>query len=99
MIRDGLARLHAKLRKRGAYKAVFGTPETWTVQQQEVWRDLADYCSAYRTTALRSENGGQDPIASAIAEGRRQVYLRLVSMTQLPDSAILQAIEREQRND
>jgi hypothetical protein len=95
-----IERLKAKLLKRGAYKDVFGTSvETWTPAQQRVMRDLADYCNAYRTTALRVPDGPQDPIASAIAEGRRQVYLRIVALSQLPDSAILQAIEREQHND
>jgi hypothetical protein len=95
-----IAHLKAKLLRRYAYKEVFGQhTDKWTQAQSVVMRDLADYCNAYRTTSLRPSEGPIDPIASAIAEGRRQVYLRIVAMSQLPDSAILQAIERENQND
>lgn len=96
-----LQRLHAKLRKRSHYKAVFGgeSAKDLTLSQETVLKDLANYCHSHRTTMVMRQDGTVDPIASAVAEGRRQVFLRILALSQLPDSAILQAIERESNNE
>lgn len=85
------------LNKRRNYRACFmdDIGKTPTVPGEAVLMDLARYCYGHKTTTMVSSNGTIDPIASAIAEGRRQVYLRILAMCQLPDSAILEALERE----
>lgn len=42
---------------------------------QTVLADLARYCGADTTTAKADPSGRSDPIASAVSEGRRQVWL------------------------
>lgn len=42
---------------------------------QTILPELAAYCGSGQTTARMDQQGRSDPIASAIAEGRRQVWL------------------------
>jgi hypothetical protein len=90
------ARFRAILTKRHDYRATFGTDAERTQAQEKVMLDLARFCYAYKPTTRKSPLGTVDTHASAIAEGRRQVWLRLVGFLQTSDSAILQALEREQ---
>lgn len=89
-------RFRAILTKRHDYRATFGTDAERTAAQEKVMLDLARFCYAYKPTTMKSPLGTVDPIASAVAEGRRQVWLRLIGFLQTSDSAILQALEREQ---
>lgn len=51
-----------------------------------ILRDLAKFCRAHRSTTVYSRISGQiDPIASAQAEGRREVYLRIVEHLHLDE--------------
>lgn len=90
------ARFRAILTKRHDYRVTFGSDSERSQAQEQVMLDLARFCYAYKTTTMKAPMGSVDPIASAIAEGRRQVWLRLVGFLQTSDSAILQALEREQ---
>ena len=86
------------LRKRNSYRACFldKTGEL-TPPGQVVVRDLALFCDAYRTTVKVSPiTGNVDPIASAVAQGRRDVWLRLQGNLDLRDKAVLQAMEIDQ---
>lgn len=91
-MREQLNRL---LDKRHDYRAVFMSERKLTVSGERVLLDLARFCHSHKTTTQRSVSGQIDPIASAIAEGRRQVYLRIANFLQVSDSAIIQALERE----
>lgn len=44
---------------------------------QAVLAELAAYCCADKTTMRSREDGAVDPLASAVLEGRRQVWLFL----------------------
>jgi hypothetical protein len=51
-----------------------------------VLKDLARFCRAHRSTAVYSQiRGAMDPIASARADGRREVYLRIVENLHLDE--------------
>lgn len=43
----------------------------------EVMRDLAFFCRANETCLTKDKDGRIDPIASAVLEGRREVWLRI----------------------
>jgi hypothetical protein len=88
------------LTKRRDYRATFLKEDGKTLSEQGegVMLDLARFCYALSTTSMVSQNGTIDPIASAIAEGRRQVYLRILATLRIPDSAILEASERAQND-
>jgi hypothetical protein len=89
-------RFRAILTKRHDYRGTFGADAERTKAQEKVLLDLARFCYAYKPTTMKSPMGTVDPIASAVAEGRRQVWLRIAGLLQTSDSAILQALEREQ---
>ncbi len=61
-----------------------------------VLRDLSRYCDALRTTAKSDGAGRCDPYAMAIAEGRRQAFLFVLSRLGLAASDILMSIERSE---
>lgn len=84
-------------RRRGAYRRCFlddhGEP---TAHADIVLKDLALFCDAYRSTVKVSpQTGAVDPLASGIAQGRREVFLRIQAQLRLKDEAVLQAMETE----
>ncbi len=83
-----------RLRKGSAYKECFnGQGSKLSEPGSIVMEDLARFCYGTKTTAIATANG-IDPIASAQAEGRRQVYLRVLAHLHMSDSAILESIAR-----
>lgn len=63
-----------------------------------VLRALARRAGAYRTSFRVSPvTRTADPVAMAFAEGRRDMFLYLQAMLQLPDEEVLRAIEEEDR--
>ncbi len=88
-----------RLRKGSAYKSIFqGEGNKLTVNGETVIEDLARFCYATKTTTQVGPTG-VDPIATAQAEGRRQVYLRIIAHLTLPESAILESIARNQDHE
>ena len=67
--------------RRRAYQRVFGTgnPDAVVVMQ-----DLARFCRAYQTTVT------SDARASAVLEGRREVWLRIQQHLQLDEDTLWQ---------
>ena len=97
MIHQLSERIRNALNKRHNYRACFLNEQgILTAHGQRVFKDLANYTDAYRSTIkMRPDGGGIDPIAMGIAEGRRQVCLRLLAMLKLPDEEVLKAMEQE----
>lgn len=88
-------RVRRKLSKKHAYDAVFKTPGgNMTESGVRVLRDLAQFSGAYVTTTKFSPiTRTVDPLASAVAEGRRQVFLHLMSRLRLDTEEILKEME------
>lgn len=60
--------------------------KTLDADSDVILKDLAKFCRAHRSTSIYSTlRGTIDPIASAQAEGRREVYLRIVEHLHLDD--------------
>lgn len=80
--------MKSKLRKRRmAYRRVFMPGLAVTDEDKRiVLKDLARFCRAHRSTAVFSHvRGTFDPLASARADGRREVYLRLIENVHLDE--------------
>lgn len=84
--------------RRDAYQAVF-EPEN---ELQKEWADavladLSNFCGM-RKPSIRADNTGRvDPIATAFAEGRRDVFLRILSHMKITDDQLYELAERYAR--
>jgi hypothetical protein len=88
---DAFERIRARLARRAdAYQALFlGRDKNVAPHAAVVLRDLARYCYVNKPTLKVSPITGQtDPYAMAFAEGRRDVFNRIMSMTNLTDEQI-----------
>lgn len=89
------------LRRRQAYRAVFGVGDSISSQQNAVLADLREFCRATKTPAVVSP-GTQtiDPIATGIAIGRLEVWHRITQHCHLSDADLykLVAEQPEQEN-
>ena len=83
--------LRVFLRKRDAYRALFGEPSQSALM---VLSDLRRFCHANATTAVADREGRIDPIASAQLEGRRQVLMRIQQMLRVSEEDLQTMIER-----
>ena len=71
-----------------------------TPDAEFVLKDLARFCRAHRSTAVFSAiRGAVDPIASARADGRREVYLRIVEHLHLDERFLVNLREGANDND
>lgn len=61
-------------------------------------RDLSTFCYGNKTTVKVSPKSGSiDPLAMAIAEGRREVFLHILSMLNLDDTTFNRMITHYQQ--
>lgn len=76
--------------RRMAYRRCFmgedGKPHS---DAERVLADLAKFCRALQSTAQVGPDGKIDPIATHIAEGRREVFLRIQSQLGIDDSNLM----------
>lgn len=92
-----MERLLAKIRRRKyAYRRLFLGENGLNADGQIVLADLAKFCRANASTAVVSPiSRSVDPIASAMAEGRREVFLRLIAHLHLEDKTIINLNEED----
>lgn len=83
------------LNKRLSWRDCFMGPEgELTAAGAAVIRMLAKRCGAYKSSFKVSPvTRSADPVAMAYAEGRRDVWLYIQAMLELPDREVLNAIE------
>lgn len=90
-------RVKRRLRVKSAFKeCLMGQGHELHAAGADVMSDLATYCHALRTTTMVAKDGHIDPIASAIAEGRRQVYLRILGHLKMNESSLIDQLEQNQ---
>lgn len=92
-----MEKLLAKIRKRRyAYRRLFLGETGLNADGQTVLADLAKFCRANSSTAVVSPiSRSVDPIATAMAEGRREVWLRIMAHLHLEDRIVLNLNEDE----
>lgn len=92
-----LDRVQRRFRLSSSYQAVFnGQGDGLSQPGTDVMKDLAQFCHATKTTAYNGP-AGFDPIAAAMAEGRRQVYLRILANLRSNDAALLDKLLESER--
>lgn len=93
-------RLIERIRKRRyAYRRMFLGENGLNADGQTVLADLAKFCRANSSTAVVSPiSRSVDPIATAMAEGRREVWLRIMAHLHL-DERIKMNLNEEENNE
>lgn len=85
------------LNKRLNYRECFLDAEgQLTAAGAAVMRDLARKSSIYLERDHKDRGGAIDPLAMARAEGRRDMYRFIQARLELPDRAVLEAMEDDQ---
>lgn len=85
------------LRRHRAYLQLFTDAKGQLSPVAEpVMRDLARFCCAtLPTIRMRPDGGGIDPLAMAVAEGRREVFNRIQAMLNLTPQQIQRLSETQ----
>jgi hypothetical protein len=79
--------------RRQAYRRVLLNPGgDLKCDADVVMRDLARFCRANRACIVYGQNGHIDPIASAVVQGRREVWLRIAEHLHLSDAVVTNLI-------
>lgn len=90
-------KLLAKLRKRKyAYRRLFLGDDGLSPDGEIVLADLAKFCRATASTAVVNPvSRSVDPIASAKADGRREVWLRIMAHLHIDERVVFNLTEEE----
>jgi hypothetical protein len=94
-----IEKLLARIRKRKyAYRRMFLAESGQLSPDGEiVLADLKKFCRATASTVVVSPvSRSVDPIATAMAEGRREVWLRIMAHLHLEDRAVINLEEKEE---
>ena len=84
------------LKRKYAYRRLFLGEDGLNADGQIVLADLAKFCKANSSTAVVSPvSRTVDPIASALAEGRREVYLRIAAHLHLEEKVVFNLNQNE----
>ena len=82
------------LRRRSHYRAVFRPSRSTDV----VLADLQRFCFGNAPTIKYNAQGAVDPLASAVAAARQEVWLRIINHLHLDDAHLLK-LKEEKEND
>mgnify|MGYP001189947047 CR=1 FL=1 len=75
-------------RVRAARRLFLAQDGTRTSDGAAILDDLEMFCHANATTHVFDEQGRSDPLAAAQLEGRRQVWMRLISYVEIGDDEL-----------
>ncbi|MCS3423437.1 hypothetical protein M2403_002038 [Rahnella sp. BIGb0603] len=88
------------LRRTHAFRAVFGLPGERTRDQEVVLKALAEFCRANRSSVIVSPVHKQiDPLATCVAEGRREVFNRISQFIHLDQDELIRIINEAEKHD
>jgi hypothetical protein len=73
---------------RAAYRAVFRKHSTDPRHLRPVLDDLREFCRADTSCVVVAKDGRIDTHATAVAEGRREVWLRITQTLNLSDETL-----------
>jgi len=89
MIRNYFERI---VKRKSHYRAVFNPGQSTDV----VLADLKRFCKGMGTPLMISSGNVADPFATAVAIGRQEVWLRIISHLNIDDSHLLNLKEEAQ---
>lgn len=78
---------------RHALRAVFWRHERQIEAVKPLLDDLREFCRADQSCIVVAKDGHIDTHATAVAEGRREVYLRIVATLELSDAQLFKMKE------
>lgn len=81
--------------KRHAFRNVFWKGSRKDEDLGALLADLRQFCRADESCVVVAKDGRVDTHATAIAEGRREVYLRIIQTLNLTDSQLEKLKEHE----
>lgn len=88
------------LRRARAFRSVFGVTGKRTKDQEIVLKVLADFCRANKSSVTVSPIHRQvDPLATCVAEGRREVMTRISHYIQLDQDELIRIINEAEKTD
>ncbi|HBZ17503.1 MAG TPA: GTP-binding protein [Pantoea sp.] len=88
------------LRRARAFRSVFGTTKNRTRDQEIVLKVLADFCRVNKSSVTVSPIHRQvDPLATCVAEGRREVMNRITQYLQLDQEELIRIINEAEKTD
>lgn len=88
------------LRRARAFRAVFGTTGKRTKEQEIVLKVLGDFCRVNKSSVTVSPIHRQvDPLATCVAEGRREVINRISQYLQLDQEELIRIINEAEKTD
>lgn len=94
----GLTRLQRLIRRSAAYADVFGArAEARSRSQHDVLADLAEFCGMHKPPLRGDSLGRGDPMKTAVAIGRQEVYLRIMEIARITPAQIHAYFEAEAR--
>ncbi len=80
---------------RESFRAVFRTERPAPKHGQALLDDLRDFCRADTSCIVIGKDGRVDTHATAVCEGRREVYLRIMQTLNLSDETLHKMKEQE----
>jgi hypothetical protein len=87
------------LKRKYAYRRLFLGEDGLNGDGQIVLADLAKFCKATSSTAVVSPISRQvDPVASALAEGRREVWLRIMAHLHIDEKVVFNLNQNEDQD-
>ncbi|HEJ9371212.1 GTP-binding protein [Klebsiella oxytoca] len=88
------------LRRARAFRKVFGVPGSRTKEQEIVLAVLGRFCRANKSSVTVSPIHRQvDPLATCVAEGRREVLNRISDYIQLDQEELIRIINEAEKTD
>lgn len=82
-------------KRRQAYRALFTPGGQLSPAAMIVLTDLRKFCRATVSTATVAQSGQIDSHASMLAEGRREVWLRICQHIHIDDADLYRLVEKE----
>lgn len=80
---------------RESFRAVLWKNDTRPRHTAALLDDLREFCRAETSCIVIGKDGRVDTHATAVAEGRREVYLRIMQTLNLSDEVLLKMREQE----
>lgn len=80
---------------RASFRAVFRDHDPAPAHAKAILDDLREFCRADTSCIVVGKDGRVDTHATAVAEGRREVYLRIMQTLNLPDEVLFKMKEQE----
>jgi hypothetical protein len=95
-----MQKLLEKIRKRRySYRRMFLGEDGLSPDGEVILADLSKFCRANSSTAVVNPiSRSVDPIASAMAEGRREVWLRIMAHLHIDEKVVFNLTENEDQN-